>query len=84
MTKATLHGAQHLVFNEPRRTIDEMGAMAEAVFEFGLTAWRNGNAISDDEHEGPPLHMKFSLSTDRRIATVRQVPYAERIASVSG
>src|SRR5262245_59878432 len=76
MTKVTLYGAQHLVFNESRRTIDEMGAMAEAVFEFGLTAWRNRNAISDDEHEGPPLHMEFSLSTDRRIATIRQVPYA--------
>ena len=64
VAKTALHGAQHLVFNEPRRTIDEMGTMTEAIFEFGLMAWRNGDAISDDEYEGSPLpmNMKFSLN----------------------
>src|SRR5713226_8636149 len=49
VVEAALHGAQHLVFDKTGRAVDEMGAMAEAVFKFGFVVWSNGDTVRDDE-----------------------------------
>jgi hypothetical protein len=42
---------QYLVLNEPWRAVDEMRAVAEAIFKFGFVSWSNGNAVGHDEHD---------------------------------
>ena len=51
VVETALHRAQYLVLNEPWRAVDEMRAVAEAIFKFGFVSWGNGNAVSHDEHD---------------------------------
>src|SRR5207245_10785701 len=51
VVKTALHGTQHMVLDESRRAVDEMGAMAKAVFECGFMACGNGDTVGDDEHD---------------------------------
>src|SRR6266545_1943930 len=60
--EAVLHGTQHLVLDKPWCAIDEMGAMAEAVFECGFMACGNGDTVGDDDHgESSSLHYRSSF-----------------------
>src|SRR5690606_33550508 len=56
-----LHRARavHLVADEARRAVDQVGAASKSIFEVALMALRDGNAVGHDDHS---LHLRWTLA----------------------